>query len=137
MPDRPTERGSAPPSQAGSDHRETACFEVHYGACVFGPMTLSKIRSGLAAGQLPAWALVRRVTPWLPIDYVRLLGVPPGKEHHKCLEVRLGADVRGPVSLDQLRRGLGAAMIPAASEVRVVWALQTLEMALHSYGAAA
>lgn len=134
MLDRPTERGYEPPHLAESDHAETACFEVRYGDCVFGPMTLSQMRSAAAEGTIPAWAAVRRATPWLPVEYVPLLGVPTGQERHQCIEVRHGADIRGPVSLDQVRRGLRAGLIPDGSETRVVWPWETLEMAFRSYG---
>jgi len=133
--DRPTERGVDPPDKAQSGHRETACFEVHYSECVFGPMTLSQLHGSVAAGTTPEWAAVRRVTPWLPVVYVPLLGVPPGQEHHRCIEVRYGPDIRGPVSLDQVRRGVAAGLIPEGSEARVVWAWETIEMASRSHHA--
>ena len=127
--DRPTERGYDPPDKAQSGHRETACFEVHYSECVFGPMTLTQLHDAVAAGTIPDWAAVRRVTPWLPVAYVPLLGVPPGQERHRCIEVRYGPDIRGPVSLDQVRRGVEASMIPEGSEARVVWSWETIDMA--------
>jgi hypothetical protein len=106
---------------------------VRYGACVFGPMTLSQLRRGVQAGQIPTWASARRVTPWLPIEYVPMLGVPVGQERLRCIEVRLRADIRGPVSLDQVRRGVAAGMIPDGSEARVVWPWETVEMAARSH----
>jgi hypothetical protein len=130
--DRPSERGFEARARLVSDHRETTCLEVGYGQCVLGPMTMGQLSAGLAAGAIPSWAWVRRVTPWLPIEYVPLLALPDGEQRRRCIEVRHQADTRGPVSLDQVRRGRAAGLIPDGSQVRVVWPWVTAEMALRS-----
>jgi hypothetical protein len=45
------------------------------------------------------------VAPWLGVEHVPAIGVPPGHEQRRCIQIRAGEQiVRGPVSLDQLRR---------------------------------
>ena len=53
--------------------------------------------------------------------FVPMLEAPPGRDKKPCVEIRHGEDVRGPVSLYQVRRGLMEAMIPDGSQARVVW----------------
>lgn len=101
-----------------------ACYEVRNGDAVVGPVSLDQIRRGLVAGRIPPGAEARRVTRWEPVKYVPMLEAPPGRDRSPCMEIRHGKDIRGPVSLYQIRRALIEAMIPEGSEARVVWKWQ-------------
>ena len=103
------------------------CYEVRNDQAVVGPVTLDQIRRGVAAGRIPPGAEVRRVTRWEPVKYVPMLEAPPGQDKSPCMEIRHGKDIRGPVSLYQIRRALIEAMIPEGSEARVVWKWQAVE----------
>jgi hypothetical protein len=126
-------RRSAPEHQPRphSDHRATACFELHHRNLIVGPITIDEIRSGVAGGTIPKWAAVRRVTPWLGVEYVATITVPLGHEQHRCIQIRAGDGIiRGPVCLDQIRRAWAKGALPRGMEVRVVWRWESVGLLL-------
>lgn len=106
---------------------QDALYEISCDGDVVGPVTIDRIRRGLAVGEIPPGAQVRRVTPWQSVALVPMIHPPPGGDRRPCIEIRHGADVVGPVSLYQVRKGLAAAKIPDGSQARVVWRWMPVE----------
>ena len=98
-----------------------------------GPMTLVELQAAFQAGRLGSEAKVATVggSEWLPIGSIVLAqSVPPAApDAGGPFEVTLdGEHVVGPVSLDQLRRGLEAGKVPGDAKARLTGSVSWLQV---------
>jgi hypothetical protein len=87
-------------------------------------------RRGIDEETIPRLTVIRRVTPWIGIEYVPTITVARGQEQHRRMQVRAGDEVRGPVSFDQIRRVWALRLLRPGLEVRVIWSWEPVCSAL-------